>query len=727
MIERPGVLRRDPRLIIVTVSDVLPRIPLELLKSGTHDGGRELHFRLDELNTDFSRGRVAVALSKIVERVPELFRQPFVGELMIRLPLHKIIEQLSRQSADSARPEPALAVAGEAPETVAAPVATGEVLISLSLAAILRTCPAEILKAGKPPVSDTDKVTFPFAPIERQLPHGKVDVSSARFIAALPPDLAAHFQARNDIRVPLPLDEIFLNLPARTPATKPMSAPRSPTAPAPIKTPTAPTALDSPRAWLEAEKARKRGVMLAKDSIFQGIDVFKRVSRATSAAPSAPSEPAAEVVPPSTSSDPSEPIAKQAPAPAPSPDSSVVSETPIPEAVHEATEIIAPPEAEPAAEMAAPPEADVVAPEIHPEVPEEPGSEESGEPAAVDELDEETAEPSPPGSTDSPAKPTDHIEPVIGVPGEAAVMDETLPDTESDESDSEPTGSTPDPTGAPLTENAADSTPGEEAPPSSLRWVLTDAPLRLSPEVAEQSVEFLLADEPRPTSQFPVVLLAPPPVFDAPEASTQITDPQIESVPTAEPEPPRALELQAAANLLELTGDHSLATVAAHLVGLAGLQGCALSVRHESAVAGRWPDGFDASVMNELFPALSQALAGREKRLGAGPIQHLTLFADDGCVTIFSKGSAHVAVFHRPRVFMPGVREKLSAVLELPGRGVARSQIRVGSCARNRLSSAAQQLSTETEDHPGPEQRRAAWLRNRIKDDIIAVAASIRD
>jgi hypothetical protein len=61
------------------------------------------------------------------------------------------------------------------------------------------------------------RVTFPFAPIERQLASGRVEVSSLRFIAALPLELMKYFEAQDSVKVPLPLEEIFQNLPHQVP------------------------------------------------------------------------------------------------------------------------------------------------------------------------------------------------------------------------------------------------------------------------------------------------------------------------------------------------------------------------------------------------------------------------------------------------------------------------------------------------------------------------------
>jgi hypothetical protein len=259
--------------------------------------------------------------------------------------------------------------------------------------------------------------------------------------------------------------------------------------------------------------------------------------------------------------------------------------------------------------------------------------------------------------------PPERVELLIDRPDESKAVDENLALPEAIKPDPNSAGSASDPTGAPLPDDAAALSSGDGLPPSSPRWVLSDGPRSASRAMAEQTAEFLLANEPVPELLSPAQLLAPPPTFDSPKTSTHATSPQIEFPRAAEPEPPRVLELEAAANLLELGDDISVAKIAAHLASLAGLQGCLLCVRHEHGIAGRWPDEFDDSALRKVYPALATVVDDRAERLGLGAMQHLTFFAESGCVTIFSKGAAHLAVFHRPRMFMPGVREQLSAMV----------------------------------------------------------------
>jgi len=393
--------------IVLTLGDVLSRIPTHYLKAGAHDAKRELRFKINDLSSDIARGRAAVPLSRIAQLVPDIFVKEIGREedTEVRLPLQKLVEQIgllrSRPKSavveKAARPaapaevappprvvdieakkevlptpagtsapppaaeepyrpvisppqvpaiilgeqalagqkpfelkpaaeqtgapvilgpsptgEPAAAVpvaealapapapeslpataapvsaespplpeesartsssppaapaiseipasapaaaaggpgividwtAGartaaegepKAPEAVVEPVRResgpesrklaplespeidpGEEKIQLSLAAILRHCPPEIIVGHLPQVDDSVRITLPFAPIDRQLVKGQVEVSALRFIASLPEAYHKYFVAKVGVKVPIPLEEVFQNLPAPT-------------------------------------------------------------------------------------------------------------------------------------------------------------------------------------------------------------------------------------------------------------------------------------------------------------------------------------------------------------------------------------------------------------------------------------------------------------------------------------------------------------------------------
>jgi hypothetical protein len=93
------------------------------------------------------------------------------------------------------------------------------------------------------------------------------------------------------------------------------------------------------------------------------------------------------------------------------------------------------------------------------------------------------------------------------------------------------------------------------------------------------------------------------------------------------------------------------------------MMACVLKVRHEHATAGELPEGFVVDSATLLSTQLSAAIDAWSQSLG-GSIQHLTVFAEQHCVSVFARGQALVLAVHRTRSFMPGVREKLAQAVE---------------------------------------------------------------
>jgi hypothetical protein len=241
------------REIVLTFGDVQGRIPAQFLRSETLDTRRELRFAADEFNAEIARGRVTVALSRIAAQCPDLFRAPIepADDVEVRLPLQKLLDQLSHPSP---HPFPA-AVSGNSAEPPVAPpppkaamvvpllnaveslrppapeptaaVESDTRTIELSLAALVAGCPVEALIGERPRVEDGVRVLLPFAPIESQLASGRVEITAQRFIALLPAKYAACFQGREGVKIPVPLEEIFRNLPGPAAQEPPATPPQA--------------------------------------------------------------------------------------------------------------------------------------------------------------------------------------------------------------------------------------------------------------------------------------------------------------------------------------------------------------------------------------------------------------------------------------------------------------------------------------------------------------------
>lgn len=217
--------------IVITLGDVLARIPTQLLQAGLLDDRRELRFSIDDLSADIARGRAAVPLSKIAALCPGVFAREITAadDIEIRLPLQKLVEQIGLlRGRPARRPAPSVAVgeAGGFPDCHAAgqhpspeePASTfdGE-KIHLHLTAILPGCPREIIIGALPPIAEGVRLALPYALLEAQFAQDRVEVSARSFVAALPRSLQPYFEPREGVQVPLPIEEILQNLPGPPP------------------------------------------------------------------------------------------------------------------------------------------------------------------------------------------------------------------------------------------------------------------------------------------------------------------------------------------------------------------------------------------------------------------------------------------------------------------------------------------------------------------------------
>ncbi len=178
------------REIVITLGDVLSRIPTQLLRAGFHDEKRELRFSMDDLSADIARGRAAVSLSRIAALCPDVFSREIAPEddSEIRLPLQKLVEQIGLLRGRSAKP----------------PAVDG-----------LPVVPGSASAMDLPPFSESAfavRITLAAAPIERQFDNDQMEVSARRFVSVQPPALQS-FEPRDGVKVPLPGEEILENPP----------------------------------------------------------------------------------------------------------------------------------------------------------------------------------------------------------------------------------------------------------------------------------------------------------------------------------------------------------------------------------------------------------------------------------------------------------------------------------------------------------------------------------
>lgn len=794
-----------PNEVVLTVEDVLSRIPMELITDEPHDLSRELRFRVEDLSADIARGRAAVSLGSIAAQVPELFREPIAHNdaRQIRLPLQKLVEQIGFLPIKPTAPAPSSApvpVAHEPAPTLPPPPGPGPTMletpvetfapssafvpppmpaipaetdtapnlrISLSLAAVLKTCPRDLIVADLPPVNESDRISFAWPAIEKQLQSGGlIEVSSVRFIFALPAYLHGYFEAREGIRVPLPLDEIRRNMPGGAGVSVNESdilfAPENVAAPAfPLEPPVPAESISEPPPAVFAETRAPRSEPAVPPSLDDEsipVVVFARRKPATppEVPPPMPVEPAAlfetapvEVAPPMVPAAPIEPAAVVEPvAPVAKIEEPVIEEPVfVPPVVEEVRAEVPAPEPPPVVEPPAA-EAPLIEPpiftppvveEVRAEVPAtepppvvEPPAAEAPvveppifTPPIVEEARAEIPATEPPVVEEPPATEVPLAElppaevaaveaPVVEIPGvelpilQAEIEPRPLdlppplvahaPPTLSVEPMFVPEmlAASPIPAISEIEAPAEPLVPSEPAAMSEpvVPPIFVPPPLRQTGEsVAPESTEMQLAPPnvwmqppselaarstspwppdvaPPPSPILPVRIIAPPvarPIVAPPPlfSGATVEIPALVAIPAPEPPPPPPppppLNLDIARAALGVEGDAALADLGAVLLRLPGVSACHLIVRHESASAGDLPAGFDPVAVGVLSRQLSTALDSSAESLGAGRVQHMTIFAADACVSFFTQGEATVCAIHRTRAFLPGVRERLTA------------------------------------------------------------------
>ena len=75
------------------------------------------------------------------------------------------------------------------------------------------------------------------------------------------------------------------------------------------------------------------------------------------------------------------------------------------------------------------------------------------------------------------------------------------------------------------------------------------------------------------------------------------------------------------------------------------------------------PDGVDLVSMSAHAADMLKAMRDSSARMGVGTVPAVTLHTEKGVISFFNRDDLTMLVFHRDRGFVPGVREKMAAVL----------------------------------------------------------------
>jgi len=147
-----------------------------------------------------------------------------------------------------------------------------------------------------------------------------------------------------------------------------------------------------------------------------------------------------------------------------------------------------------------------------------------------------------------------------------------------------------------------------------------------------------------------------------PEAATLVKMLYSETMPReahsseiTEQEPLQALfltdEIMSVDRVIELCG------------GLPGINSCVLAHGSVVVASHNVPTGVDLVSMSAHAAEMLQAMRESSARMGVGTVPAVTLHTEKGVISFFHRDDLTMLVFHRDRGFVPGVREKMAAVL----------------------------------------------------------------
>ena len=97
--------------------------------------------------------------------------------------------------------------------------------------------------------------------------------------------------------------------------------------------------------------------------------------------------------------------------------------------------------------------------------------------------------------------------------------------------------------------------------------------------------------------------------------------------------------------------------------GLPGVNSCVLAHGSVVVASHNVPDGVDLVSMSAHAADMLKAMRDSSARMGVGTVPAVTLHTEKGVISFFNRDDLTMLVFHRDRGFVPGVREKMAAVL----------------------------------------------------------------
>ena len=162
-----------------------------------------------------------------------------------------------------------------------------------------------------------------------------------------------------------------------------------------------------------------------------------------------------------------------------------------------------------------------------------------------------------------------------------------------------------------------------------------------------------------PASEAPVDAVPPPPhsLFPLPKLPAEPAHFEVLPPPSL---PLRRFDQDAVQALFMTEETLDLPKISRLAAALPGVYACVIATRDQACTGGTLPEGFDLAALLGLAPRVGEA-AGR---MPIGQLKHFTLYGDAYSVSFFERNGLSLCAVHRPRSFVPGVREKLVALAD---------------------------------------------------------------
>lgn len=97
--------------------------------------------------------------------------------------------------------------------------------------------------------------------------------------------------------------------------------------------------------------------------------------------------------------------------------------------------------------------------------------------------------------------------------------------------------------------------------------------------------------------------------------------------------------------------------------GLPGINSCVLAHGSVVVASHNVPESVDLVSMSAHAAEMLRAMRDSSARMGVGTVPAVTLHTEKGVISFFNREDLTLLVFHKDRGFVPGVREKMAAVL----------------------------------------------------------------